>query len=599
MKTRTNLASLALLASATTASPAHAAAPAGPPTLTCDRSITANFRPNAETKVLLVKAYRKGDRFPDTPKENRFDPSAPPTIATADLCLVKLLVGPGNPGPARAPSTSAGIGIEVWLPTKSVWNGRVHAIGGSGWAGTEEADPEKISSYTISNDLSSAPFVAGQEGAVVATTDTGHTGGVMNGAFAMNPDGTINTRLWTDFSSRAIHQQVVLAKALTKAYYGVAPKYTYWDGLSSGGRQGLKQAQRFPEDFDGIVTVVPGINWSKFLIANLYPQIVIQRDLDGRHMTSDQLNMVSNAAIGTCDLVGGKHLGFVLDNAACRYDPTKDKAVLCASDGGSNGTAACVTRRQALAINKIWYGMTSDGSVPDPAIDNGVGPLNGKRKWFGPARGTSLTALAGDAPFSISADMLALALQDPKMATPSFHNATANGADGWKSLRYEQLAQAFDAGVALQPRFDNINTDEPDLTAFKAMGGKLIHVQATNDELVPYLGSVDYFERVLAKMGGSSGVNDFYRFFLVPGMAHGSRNGTSNPAANPPVPAPRKAEIYGLLTDWVEKGAEPTHLVLKSLPDKPASKSLPLCAYPSKVTFNSGDLDKAASYVCR
>ncbi len=589
------LAALALLASGTTALPAHAA----PRALACDNSITANFKPDAGTRVLLVKAYRKGDRFPEPPEENRFDPSAPPTVATADLCLVKLLVGPGNPGPVGAPSTSPGIGIEVWLPAKAVWNGRVHAIGGSGWAGTEEADPDKISSYTIASDLSSAPFVAGQEGAVVATTDTGHSGGVMNGTFAMNPDGTINTTLWTDFSSRAIHQQVVMAKALARAYYGVAPKFTYWDGLSTGGRQGLKQAQRYPEDFDGILSVVPGINWSKFLVANMYPQIVIQRDLGGRHLTADQLNLVSNAAISACDLVDGKHLGFILDNAACRYDPTKDRAVLCAADGGRNATAACVTRQQALAINKIWYGMTSDGSVPDPAIDNGVGPLTGKRKWFGPARGTSLTALAGDAPFSIAADMLALVLQDPSVAPPSFRNATGNGADGWKAMRYDQLAQAFDAGVALQPRFGDINTDDPDLSAFKARGGKLIHLQATNDELVPYHGSVNYFERVLAKMGGPAGVDDFYKFYLIPGMAHGSRNGTSNPAANPPVPAPRNAEIYAVLTDWVEKGVAPQNVVLTSLDHTPTSKSLPLCAYPSKVRFSGGDLNKAGSYVCR
>ncbi len=512
---------------------------------------------------------------------------------------MKLLVGPGNPGPANAPSTSPGIGIEVWLPAKAVWNGRVHAVGGSGWAGTEEADPAKISSYTISSDLSSAPFVAGKEGAVTASTDTGHSGGVMNGGFAMNPDGTINRTLWNDFSSRAIHLQVVMAKALAKAYYGVASKHTYWDGLSTGGRQALKQAQRYPQDFDGIVALVPGINWSRALLADVYPQIVIQRDLAGRHLTADQLNTVSNAAIGACDLVDGKHLGFILDNAACRYDPTKDQAVLCTSDGGSKETADCVTRKQALAINKIWYGMTADGSVPDPAVDNGVSALTGKRKWFGPARGTSLLAVAGEAPFPIAADMLALTMQQPTIAPPSFHNATANGDDGWKSIGYAQLAQAFDAGVALQRQFGDINTDGPDLTAFKAHGGKLIHVQATNDELIPYLGSVHYFERVLAKMGGAAGVQDFYRFYLIPGMAHGSRNGTTNPAANPPLPGPRKAEIYTLLTDWVEKGVVPGNVVLNSLSDQPNPKSLPICAYPSKVTFGRGDINRADSYVCK
>ncbi|WCK69069.1 tannase/feruloyl esterase family alpha/beta hydrolase [Agrobacterium tumefaciens] len=592
------LIAFAVLANVATVLPAHAAADENPLPLSCDRSIVANFKPNAETKVLIVKAYKKGDPFPEPPQESRFDPSAPPMMATADLCLVKLHVGPGNPGPADAPSTSAGIGIEVWLPAKDIWNGRVHAVGGSGWAGTEEADPTKISSYTISNDLSSAPFLAGKEGAVTASTDTGHTGGVMNGAFAMNPDGTINKPLWNDFASRAIHQQVVMAKALAEAYYGAAPKFTYWDGISTGGRQALKQAQRHPEDFDGILSVVPGINWSKFLIANVYPQIVIQRDPGGRHLTPDQLNLVSNVAIEACDLVDGKHLGFILDNAACRYDPTKDQTVLCTADGGSNHTAACLTRKQALAINKIWYGMTSDGSVPDPAVDNGISTLTDKRKWYGPPRGASLLALVGDAPFTIAVDMLALVLQDPTMATPSFQNAKANGADGWKSMSYEKLAQAFDAGIARQPQFGDINTDDPDLTGFKARGGKLIHVQAMNDEPVPYLGSVNYYEQVLATMGGLSGVNTFYRFYRIPGMAHGSRNGTANPDANPPVPKAHNAELYTVSTDWVEKGIQPGNTVLKSLSDKPSAKSLPMCAFPTKITHVGGSINEAGSYEC-
>ncbi|MEJ7935562.1 tannase/feruloyl esterase family alpha/beta hydrolase [Sphingobium sp. AN558] len=533
------------------------------------------------------------------PVDQRFDPSAPPTMATADLCMVKLLVGPGNPGPAGAPSTSAGIGIEVWLPAKSGWNGRVHAIGGAGWGGTEEADPTKISSYTLSNDLSSAPYVAGQEGAVTATTDTGHSGGVGSGAFAMNPDGTINKTLLNDYASRAIHQQVVMAKALAKAYYGTAPRYTYWDGLSSGGRQALKQAQRYPQDFDGIISLVPAVNMTKLAIADVYPQIVIQRDLGGKYMSADQLNMVSNAAIGACDLVGGKHMGFILDNAACHYDPTKDKAVLCAADGGGNTTAACVTRKQALAINKIWYGMTVDGSVPDPATDNGVGPLTGKRKYYGLPRGTNLLVLAGGAPFAIGSDMVALAMQDPKLAQPSFHNAEANGADGWKALSYAELAQAFDAGVALSPQIGDLNTDDPDLTAFKARGGKLIHVQAINDEMVPYLGSVDYHQRVLARMGGPQGVGSFYRFYLIPGMAHGSRNGTTNPDANPPLIRPHQGELYTLLTNWVEKGVGPADVVLKSLGDAPVGKSLPMCIYPTKVTHVGGDINQAASFECR
>jgi feruloyl esterase len=260
-----------------------------PVALSCDDSIKTGFKPDANTTVLAVKAFKKGDPYPNPTLESLVTPTAS-TVAQADLCLVKLLVGPGNPGPAGAPSTSAGIGIEVWLPLKKDWNGRVHAIGGGGWVGGEETDVAKISSASAAVDGRSAPGVAADEGAVTSTTDTGHTGGfALGGSFAMNPDGTISTRQWEDFSERSIQEQIVKTKALATAYYGSAPKYTYWDGNSKGGRQALKVAQRFPEMVDGIVTGNPAINWSSFITADVYPQVVIQRDLGGNYMSAEQL----------------------------------------------------------------------------------------------------------------------------------------------------------------------------------------------------------------------------------------------------------------------------------------------------------------------
>ena len=598
MRAVTRLAALAILAGTAAVFPAHAAERAKPAPLRCDSSIAAAFKPNAETRVLLVRAFKKGDALPNA-SVAELALGLPLPMAGADLCLVKLLVGPGHPGPAGAPSTSAGIGIEVWLPSKAVWNGRVHALGGGGWVGGEETDLTKISAMTAAVDARTAARVAGEEGAVTATTDTGHTGGVMNGSFAMNPDGTINKTLWNDFASRGIHQQVVMAKALAKAYYGAPAKFTYWDGGSSGGRQALKQAQSFPRDFDGIISGYPAINWSRFGTAGLYPQIVIARDLGGKYMSADQLNLVSNAAIDACDMVDGKHLGFILDDATCHYDATRDPGVLCVSDGGRNTTPACVTPKQALAINKIWYGMTSDGSVPDPAVDNGAGPLVGKHRWYGMARGTNLLALASNPAFPIVADGVALELQDPRLASSSFRNATANGADGWKALSYAQLSQAIDAGVALQDKWGFINTDDPDLSAFKARGGKLMLVHGANDELIPYRGSVDYYQRVLARMGGVSAVRSFFRLFVVPGMGHGPVNGTTNPTANPPIEAPLKGEIYNLLTAWVEKDTPPNNVILKSANPGLDAKSLPMCAYPAKATFVGGDTHTASSYACR
>src|SRR5690606_24922121 len=123
----------------------------------------------------------------------------------------------------------------------------------------------------------------------------------------------------------------------------------------------------------------------------VYPSLVFENDLDGQPLSHGQLDLVSNAAIAACDEVGGEHLGYLLDPASCTYDPTGDAEVLCRSDGGRNPTMDCVTRVQAQAFNKIWYGPTTDGSVPDPREDNGWSmPPRGKHLWYGLARGTSL-----------------------------------------------------------------------------------------------------------------------------------------------------------------------------------------------------------------
>lgn len=564
--------------------------------LTCDDSITANFKPDAHTTVLLVKAFKKGDPLVLSGAATAQTPKA----ANA-LCLVKLLVGPGNPGPVNAPSTSPGIGIEVWLPAKSAWNGRVHAVGGGGWAGTEEADTTAISSATNSGDIRFPADIAGQDGSVSSSTDTGHSGSPpsLQASFAVNPDGSINTTLWNDFASRAIHEQAVKTKALAQAYYGTAPKFSYWDGGSTGGRQALKLAQAHPGDFDGILAGYPAINWTKFITAELYPQIVIHQDLGGNYMSLEQLDLVSNAAISACDIVGGKHLGFVLDPASCRYDPTKDAKVLCVGSGGTNGTSACVTQPQALAINKIWYGMTSDGSVPDPAIDNGFGPIEGVHRWYGLTRGTSLALLATPAVFPIASEMVAFELQDYRIASTLFTNATGNGADAWKTLSYAQLNNAYDAGIALQSQFGFINTDDPDLTAFKARGGKLIHYAGMADPLIPPQGSRQYYERVLATMGGPVPVQEFYRYYEYAGMGHGPMNQTSNHGASPPMPHPAAGDLHKLLVEWVEHGRAPEGIVASSVPGAPEEISLPVCAYPLKTTYTSGDAYLAASYVCR
>lgn len=572
----------------------------------CDDSLKTSFNPDSNTSVLLVREFRKGE-----PLLLQGSPNQRTVFAQSDLCVVKLNVGPGHPGPADAPSTSPGIGIEIWLPTPAKWNGRLHLVGGGGWAGGAAGSSTSLAG-TFGAATQSPATIASVEGAVSATTDTGHADYLHGGAFAMKVDGTINRSLWTDFASRSIHEMAVKTKALADLYYGKPARYSYFDGFSTGGRQGMKEAQAHPADFDGILSGAPAFNWSKFITAELYPQIVFQRDLGGVAVTPEQQDLVSNAAIAACDVVAGTHLGFILDPSKCRYDPLADKSVLCVSEAGTNASTACVTRIQATAINKIWYGMTSDGSVPSPAMDNGwagtgsAGPTMPQR-WFGPARGTSLYAKAFASlginglasprgSFGAASDQVALELQDPALGDPAFVNAMGNGRSGWKTLSYKQLSNAFDRGVALQLEFGSINSDHPDLSGFKARKGKMLHYHGLADELIMPQGSVQYYNRVLTSMNGLAEVRPFYRLFLIPGFGHGSPNGTSNPTANNPAPSP--GQLYNALTQWVEKGVAPDKIVLNSPPAGSLTRSLPICAYPNKISYITGDPNVETSYTC-
>jgi len=573
--------------------------------LACDDTMKNEFRPDSLTTVLLVKAYTKGD-----PLALSNTPATPaPPVAANDVCVVKLLVGPGNPGPAGLPSTSPGIGIEVWLPSPANWNRRIHVIGGGGWAGGVQADATRLAGAGVAGGPTSSPMIASTvEGAVSASTDTGHpiTG---TGSFAMNPDGTINTVLWNDFAQRGIHQMAVKTKELTKAYYGKEAKFAYWDGFSTGGRQGHKLAQLHPKDFDGILAGAPAFNWTRFITNELYPQIVYQRDLGGVPLTSGQLNLMGNAAINACDVVGGQHLGYIEDPSLCRYDPTLDAGVLCTTSGGTNSTANCVSATQAQAMNKLWYGQTRNGTAPSPAVDNSFDPtLDGNHLWYGLTRGASFAGLGGSnagvpAPFTISTDMVALEDQNPTLATPSFTNPTGNGASGWKNLSYAQLGTSFDNGVMLQREFAYINTDDPDLHKFKASGGKMLLYHGLADVLIMPQGSIQYYNRVVAANGDLKHVQKFYRFFLIPGMTHGLGNGTTNPNANPPLPrgaATGTQQLYDVLTAWVEQGIAPTRIDISSAvtPTFPVAKSRPICLYPTKAKYTGGDVNVASSYIC-
>jgi pimeloyl-ACP methyl ester carboxylesterase len=583
--------------------------------LNCDDGIKAAFKPDANTSVVAVRAIKAGDKLVAV------DSAAPITAAT-DMCLVKLLVGPGVPSePRTAPSFSEGIGIEIWLPARANWNERIRNYGGGGWVGGGHRYADQIGSKVPA-------LVNANMGYAVGTTDAGQPL-YQDGSFILKADGSLNREAFRDFSYRAMVEQATKAKALVRLYYGKAQKFAYFDGHSQGGRQGLKVAQRYPELYDGYMIAAPAIDQEKFGLARLYVQIVLRTDLGFTAVDADlakafaaKVGAVNARAVAACDK---EHLGFLLDPFACDYDPAKDAAALCVGatgDGvvGSNAdTAACVTAKEAVVIDKIWYGATNDGSYEsNPPGDVRTGKrLGAKQLWWPYTRGADVGGLIT----SPGTDSLALVNQDASYASSlrasytsaggKFVNASTSVRDKWTQLSYAGLADAMAKSEALQPELGDLFTSDPDLSKLRARGAKVLVHHGLGEDVIPAAGMINYYSRVAARMGGDAEVQKFMRLYLTPAVAHSSqgRAYTIGNAKNGTVPQPRlpgngnqtptreRDQMFSALIDWVEKGIAPADIVITS---SDGTVSYPICVYPQKITWNgTRPAQAASSYSCR
>ena len=438
-------------------------------------------------------------------------PGSQPQTNLPAFCRVALTVEPQ-------------IKIEVWLP--KAWNERYQGVGGGGYAG--------VISY-------GAMATALRAGYATASTDTGHPSSA-GGTFALNADGTLNWRLIEDFASRSLHEMVRKAKALIHAHYGDAPKYSYWTGCSTGGRQGLMAVQRFPQEYDGLVIAAPAINWERFIAAELWPQVVMHQRL-GAPIGADKLNAVTSDAIAACDARDGVADGVINDPRKCDYDPA---------------ASAALTPAEAAAVRRIWEGPTGK---------------NGKRVWFGLERGTSLAGLAGTNPFAIAQQHFQYwVMQDPSA--------------GWRTLTEASFEKYFKAS---HKKFNEvIGTDDADLERFRKHGGRIVMWHGEADQLIFPRGTLNYYERVLDENGGLKRVDDFMRLFMAPGVAHCAGGAGPNPVG-----------LLEAVVDWVENRVAPQRiLATRALPDG-TLRSRPLCAYPKTAKWiGTGSTDDAASFAC-
>jgi hypothetical protein len=387
--------------------------------------------------------------------------------------------------------------VVVWLalPIKN-WNGRFSGIGGGGFlGGSPDLNPNK-------NPLLINGFAAG-------STDTGHKGG--SGSFALNKDGQLNWQLIQDNAYQGIHDMTVLGKELIKAYYGKPAQYSYFFGGSTGGRQGLSEAQRFPLDYNGILSFYPATNWHKFLVTELWSQVVMHEQ--NNFISPQKFDALNKAILADVDAKDGFVDGVIENALTLKYDL---KALIGKQIGDSE-----FTQKDATVVQKIWEGAKTK---------------EGQFMWYGMPIGTPFLPLAGakpteGVPFSISVEWARYFLKsDPKWT------GVPLSMDEFQLL-YNQSVEQYGAVFG---------TDNPDLQDFKNNKGKLLLIHGLSDRLIVPQGTIDYYKRMQTKMGGLDKTQDFARLFLIPGLDHDFRN-----------PQLRPINHFDALIDWVEQNQAP------------------------------------------
>jgi feruloyl esterase len=444
--------------------------------------------------------------------------------------------------------TKPAVRFEVWLPM-TTWNGKFQGVGNGGTAGV----------------ISYGALAAGiRRGYATASTDTGHVSkDSADSSWALGrPD------LVADFGHRGLHVMTENGKKLTAALYESAPRYSYYVGCSKGGQQGQMEAQRYPADYDGLVAGAPAQNATRsYLAGHLWPALATEADAES-YLPAVKVPVLARAVTAACDAIDGISDGVIDDPRKCSFDPM---SIVCKE---GQDPAACLTTKQAIAVKKIYAGATNSKGerlyAPFmPGAESGAGAW--ERYVTGDARGDGRHLRLADGFLKY------VVFQDPKYDLRKFSYDT-------------------DFPVALKKVSHMIDAMDPDLRPFQRRGGKLIVYHGWNDPSIPALNSIEYFESVLAAIGGNvtrekaiAETQAFYRLFMVPGMQHCSGGpGTDN------------FDMLTALENWVEKGQAPASIPASHRTAGRVDRSRPLCPYPQVAVYSgAGSTDEAANFSCR
>jgi feruloyl esterase len=501
-----------------------------------------------------------------------------PNVTITSAALVTGSQAPALPGMATTsaplpahcvvqaiarPTSDSEIQLEVWLPLTN-WNGKYEQWGNGGWAGS-------IMPAYLADGV--------KRGYAVAATDDGHKGISTDASWAIgHPEKLI------DYAYRAVHETSVDAHAIVEAFYSKGTQRSYFVGCSDGGREALMEAQRFPEDFDGIVAGAPANNWSGMMPEMVWNEQALLGTPDSA-IPPAKLPAIQKAALDACDALDGVKDGLIEDPRQCHFNPD----VLACKQGAD--TSDCLTQPQLTALKKIYAGPRD--------------PRNGKQIFPGLAPGTE-NGMAGWSIWVTAAK--------PENATQFKFGNSGFGQSVYEQPNWDfrKLTFTDEIDFAYHKNGWLLDSTSPDLRSFRDHHGKLIQYHGWGDAAISPYNSIAYYESVqefLTKYSdpradASKPVSDFYRLFMIPGMGHCGMGTGPNRFGNPlqaTDPTDPERDVLAALDRWVETDIAPDHIIGQGTAPGDSSKKLtrPLCPYPQIAHYKgAGDTNDAASFEC-
>ena len=436
------------------------------------------------------------------------------------------------------------IQFAMMLPADDAWNENFWLAACEGWCG-------EVNYGTLAPALS--------HGYAVITNNGGHYGS--NETFdAVWAHQDLEARI--NFAHRANHVSADVGKAIIKEYFSNKPKYSYIAGFSKGGNAGLFAAQRYPDDFDGVISRAPVVNYNPKNAAHM-PWIAKAVYPDGKNpvIYSDKIPLIHDAVTVACDELDGLKDGIIDDPRKCSFDPI---VLLCKADQSEENNE-CLNETQVDAVRKIYQKpQTPTGKIYfDYPADYGS-----ENEWRGvllPVRDSNMNAAFYDG-----------AVTGHYMA---FKDNPGPGFD-WMSFDYTKHTKA----IAKMSKI--LDPDDPDLSAFKENGGKIIIFHGWSDGYISANMTIDYFDKMQAKMGGRTATADFAQLYILPGVDHALGG-----------PAPHIVDAHSAIVDWVEKGIAPQKLIAKDSPGVEPFRTRPVFPYPARAKYNGeGDPHKDSSF---